>query len=242
MRGISLGIGATPIMDIFLLLERELGFRIFVRNLPSKLSGVFGYHPAVGPCILVNAEHPSTRQSMTAAHELGHFLANRESGAVVEIGEGELTLEERFAKEFSYAFLMSGSSVRRRFHELVESNNAFTPRHLIYLAHSFYVSPEAMCRRLEWLDLLPKGTFESLRDRGFKESAVPGLAAKQTDTARQNRHGMRLAQLASSALNRGLLSEGQVSRMLDLDRLDVRKMIEDVFGAAAEDSIDIRLG
>ena len=237
-----LGIGATPVMDIFLLLERELGFRIFVRNLPSKLSGVFGYQPLVGPCILVNANHPRVRQSMTAAHELGHFLANRESGAVLEIGQHELTVEERFAKEFSYAFLMPGSSLRRRFQELVESNNTFTPRHLIYLARSFYVSTEAMCRRLESLELLPKGTFDSLRGRGFKESALAGLVAQQTDQTSQNRYGMHLAQLATSALNRGLLSEGQVSRMLDLDRVDVRRMIEDVFGAAAEDSVDIRLG
>ena len=237
-----LGIGATPVMDIFLLLERELGFRIFVRNLPSKLSGVFGYQSAVGPCILVNANHPRARQSMTAAHELGHFLANRESGAVLEIGQQELTVEERFAKEFSYAFLMPGSSLRRRFQELVESNNTFTPRHLIYLARSFYVSTEAMCRRLESLELLPKGTFDSLRGRGFKESALAGLVAQQTDQTSQNRYGMHLAQLATSALNRGLLSEGQVSRMLDLDRVDVRRMIEDVFGAAAEDSVDIRLG
>ena len=237
-----LGIGATPVMDIFLLLERELGFRIFVRNLPSKLSGVFGYQPLVGPCILVNANHPRARQSMTAAHELGHFLANRESGAVLEIGQHELTIEERFAKEFSYAFLMPGSSVRRRFQELVESNNTFTPRHLIYLARSFYVSREAMCRRLESLELLPKGTFDSLKGRGFKESALAGLVAQQTDQTSQNRYGMHLAQLATSALNRGLLSEGQVSRMLDLDRVDVRRMIEDVFGAAAEDSVDIRLG
>lgn len=237
-----LGIGATPVMDIFLLLERELGFRIFVRNLPSKLSGVFGYQPLVGPCILVNANHPRARQSMTAAHELGHFLANRESGAVLEIGQHELTIEERFAKEFSYAFLMPGSSLRRRFQELVESNNTFTPRHLIYLARAFYVPTEAMCRRLESLELLPKGTFDSLKGRGFKESALAGLVAQQTDQTSQNRYGMHLAQLAASALNRGLLSEGQVSRMLDLDRVDVRRMIEDVFGAAAEDSVDIRLG
>ena len=237
-----LGIGATPVMDIFSLLERELGFRIFVRNLPSKLSGVFGYQPLVGPCILVNANHPRARQSMTAAHELGHFLANRESGTVLETGQHELTIEERFAKEFSYAFLMPGSSVRRRFQELVESNNTFTPRHLIYLARSFYVSREAMCRRLESLELLPKGTFDSLKGRGFKESALAGLVAQQTDQTSQNRYGMHLAQLATSALNRGLLSEGQVSRMLDLDRVDVRRMIEDVFGAAAEDSVDIRLG
>ena len=179
---------------------------------------------------------------MTAAHELGHFLANRESGAVLEIGQHELTIEERFAKEFSYAFLMPASSVRRTFQELVESNNTFTPRHLIYLARSFYVSREAMCRRLESLELLPKGTFDSLKGRGFKESALVGVPAQQTDQISPNRYGMHLAQLAASALNRGLLSEGQVSRMLELDRVDVRRMIEDVFGAAAEDSVDIRLG
>ena len=99
-----------------------------------------------------------------------------------------------------------------------------------------------MCRRLESLELLPKGTFDSLKGRGFKESALAGLVAQQTDQTSQNRYGMHLAQLATSALNRGLLSEGQVSRMLDLDRVDVRRMIEDVFGAAAEDSVDIRLG
>ena len=237
----SLGIGATPVMDIFLLLERELGFRVFVRKMRSNLSGVYGYNSVVGPCILVNANHPRTRQSITAAHELGHFLANRESGGVVEIGQDESTIEERFAKEFSYAFLMPSSSIRRSFRELVESNKLFTPRHLIFMARSFYVSTEAMCRRLERLELLPKGTFESLRERGFKESEAPGVAAQQTHHANQNRYGMRLAQLATSALNRGLLSEGQVSRMLDLDRVAVRRMIEGVFGTAAEDSVEIRL-
>ena len=237
----SFGIGATPIMDIFSLLEREMGFRLFVRQMPSKLAGVFGYDAVAGPCILVNANHPRARQSMTAAHELGHFLANRESGGVIDGGQEESTIEERFAKEFSYAFLMPGSSIRRSFHELVESNRTFTPRHLIYMARSFHVSTEAMCRRLEGLGLIPGGTFDSLRDRGFKESAVGAVAAQQTDNATRNQYGMRLTQLAASALNRGLLSEGQVSRMLDLDRVSVRAMIEDVFGPAAEDSVDIRL-
>ncbi len=237
-----LGIGATPVMNIFLLLERELGFRIFVRKVPRTISGAFGYDPAVGPCILVNASHRPARQAMTAAHELGHFLANRESGGVVERKQDESTDEERFARAFSYAFLMPPSSVRRRFNELVESNHAFTPRHLIYMARSFHVSTQAMCRRLEGLELLPGGTFESLKDRGFKESAVEGVAAQGVHHLSWDQYGMRLAQLATSALNRGLLSEGQVSRMLDLDRVDVRKMIEDVFGAAAEDSVDIRIG
>ena len=237
----GLGIGATPVMDIFSLLEREAGYRIFVRQISSKLAGVFGYDPVVGWCILVNAADPRARQSMTAARALGHFLANRESGGVIETGQDASTIEERFAQEFSHAFLMPGSSIRRSFHELVESNRAFTPRHLIYMARSFYVSTEAMCRRLEGLGLIPGGAFDRLTDQGFEESAVGAVAAQQAGETTRNQYGMRLSQLAASALNRGLLSEGQVSRMLDLDRVAVRAMIDDVFGPAAEDSVDIRL-
>lgn len=233
-----LGIGVTPVVDIFSLLERELGFRIFVRAVPSELSGVFGYASAVGPCILVNSDRSPVRQSLTAVHALGHFLANRDSGGVVGDDQRESTDQERFARAFSYAFLMPAPSIRRRFHELVESNKAFTPRHLVYMARSFHVSTESMCRRLEKLELLPAGTFDSLRDRGLNAS---GIAAQQADHRTHEPYGMRLAQLAASALNRGLLSEGQVSRMLDLDRIDVRRMIEGVFGNVAEDRIDIRL-
>ncbi|MDE0106782.1 MAG: helix-turn-helix domain-containing protein [Bryobacterales bacterium] len=234
------GIGVTPVADVFSLLEGELGFRIFVRKVPSQLSGVFGYDSAAGPCILVNADRPRVRQSLTAVRALGHFLANRDSGGVVGDDQHESTDEERFARAFSYAFLMPAPSVRRRFLELVESNRVFAPRHLVYMARCFHVSAEAMCRRLEKLELLPDGSFDSLMERGgFKTSLI---AAQQADHGMHNPHGIRLAQLAASALNRGLLSEGQVSRMLDLDRVEVRRMIEDVFGNAAEDSIDIRLG
>lgn len=238
----ALGIGATPVMDIFSLLEREAGYRIFVRQIPSKLAGVFGYEAVVGPCILANANDPRAKQSMTAARAFGHFLANREAGGVIASGRDASTIEERFAKEFSHAFLMPGSSIRRSFHELVESNRAFTTGHLIYMARSFYVSTEAMCRRLEGLGLIPGGTFDRLRDQGFEEPGAGAVAAQPAGNAARIQYGMRLTQLAASALNRGSLSEGQVSRMLDLDRVAVRAMIDDVFGPAAEDSVDIRLG
>lgn len=234
-----LGIGVTPVTDVFALLERELGFRIFVREVPSQLSGVFGYASAAGPCILLNANYARVRQSLTAVRALGHLLANRDSGGVIGNDDHESTDEQRFARAFSHAFLMPAPSIRRRFQELVESNEVFTPRHLLYMARSFHVSTEAICRRLEKLELLPAGTFDRLSDRGFNTSRI---AAQQTDHGTHNPHGMRLAQLAASALNRGLLSEGQVSRMLDLDRVEVRRMIEDVFGNAAEDNVDIRLG
>ncbi len=52
-----------------------------------------------------------------------------DGGALIK-DQDESTGEQRFAKAFSNAFLMPAAGVRRRFNELVESNHAFTPRHL----------------------------------------------------------------------------------------------------------------
>ena len=46
---------------------------------------------------------------------------------------------------------------------------------------------------------------------------------------------MRLQQFATVALHRELLSEGQVSRMLDLDRVEVRKIVDDAYGVEEVD-------
>ena len=111
------------------------------------------------------------RQSMTAARAFGHFLANREAGGAIASGQDASTIEERFAKEFSHAFLMPGSSIRRRFHELVESNRSFTPRHLIYMARSFYVSTEVMCRRSGGTGVDPRRHVR--QPNGIKASRSP---------------------------------------------------------------------
>lgn len=234
------GIGLTPVRQIVPLLEFELGFRVFVRRLPRTIAGVFGFDPSVGACILLNASYPQERQAMTAAHELGHFVSNRSFGDIFEHRRNISTVEERFANEFSYEFLMPTVTVFRRFSELVESDRSFSPRQLMFLARSFYVSAEAMCRRLENLDLLPDGTYDSLTDRGFSPSLAPDSHAPGINASDVPLHGFRLPGLVASALERGMLSEGQVSRMLDLDRVEVREMIDGTFGMGGTD-IAVRL-
>ena len=235
-----LGVGLTPIMDIVSLLQDELGASIFIRNIHSSISGVFGYDPAVGACILLNANHSRERQAMTAAHEIGHFVSNRSFGDIVVGSEDIATDEERFANVFAYAFLMPAPAVRRQFQELVEVNRKFTPRHLGFMAAIFYVSIEAICRRLESLKLLPRGTFESLRDRGFTARAAQSVHEPGTEEPAVRPFRSRMMHLAASALFRGLLSEGQLSRMLDLDRVDVRRVLEEIAGCE-EDEIAIPL-
>jgi Zn-dependent peptidase ImmA (M78 family) len=135
---------------------------------------------------------------------------------------------------------MPASALRRRFSEFVEADNRFTPRHLILLAYAFHVSTEAMCRQLERIELLPQGTYESLRERGFNKEFIRGLFGDPVPQIESLPITPRLAQLASSAHRRGLVSEGQLARMLVLDRVELRGIL-DKFGADEVDEIEISL-
>jgi hypothetical protein len=190
----------------------------------------------VGACILLNAKQPWERRAMTAAHELGHFLTNRSVVDLVELGESLNGPDERFANAFAYAFLLPASGVRRKFQDIVESDKKFTARHLILLAHAFHVSVEAICRQLERLELLPLGSFESLKRRGLNKESVRGVLGDLAPTDDRMPKPPRLAHLVASAYGRGLVSEGQLAHMLGMDRVEVRELI-DVFGEAEGDEL-----
>ena len=235
-----LGLGASPIQDIVSLLENELSIRVFIRGLPSKIAGVFAYDAAVGACIILNAKHPWERRALTAAHETGHFLTNRSVVDLVEIDEGVATPDERFSNAFALAFMMPPAGIRRRFQELLEADRRFTPRHLVLMAQTFHVSSEAMCRQMEALELLPRGTFQSIRERGFNKEFARGIVGDLAPAAESAPKNPRLAHLVSSAYRRELMSEGQLASMLGMDRVEIRELI-DVFGESEGDEYAIDL-
>lgn len=220
------GIGLAPIVDIISLLELEVGMRVFVHPLPSSsISGLFTYDEELGACLLINQNHPRERRTMTAAHEFGHFVSDRRQPSVVDLTPGPQSREERFATAFSLAFMMPAAIVRRRFQEVRYGVGKFSPRHLILMAHTFNVSEEAMCRRLEELKLIPGGTWQSLKDRGFS-----GEIVRQVLGDRPQESALivppRLWLLATEAYRRGLLSEGQIARMLHMNLVSVRVMLD----------------
>ncbi len=221
-----LGIGLSAIPDIVSLMELEFGVRIFVRPLKSgSISGLFAFDEKIGACILLNKNHPRERRALTAAHELAHLIATRRRPDVVEFRGGAQSREERFAVAFSFALLMPAALVRRRFGDLQREGGAFSPRQLILLAHQLGVSEEALCRRLEELRLIPGGTWDSLRDRGFSGDMARRVLG---DKASENENVVppRLWFLAGEAHRRNLLTEGQLARMLKVDRLEVRVILD----------------
>src|SRR6266849_587491 len=221
-----LGVGLGPIPDLISLLELELGLRIFFRPLPSQISGLYAYDAAIGACVLINASHHWKRRVQTAIHETGHFVSDRSHADILEEEEVSLSIEERFAKRFGSAFLMPASGVRARFDQIVGSENRFDVRELILLAHQFGVATEAMCRRLEELTLLPQGTWDSIRDRGFASDLERSAIGEVSVQPKPPLIPPRLAYLASIALDRELLSEGQLCDLLAVDRPELREALE----------------
>jgi len=230
----SLGVGMTPISDLITLLEMELGFRIFMVRLPGEVSGAYAYDPAVGPCMLVNLNHPRTRQNYTVAHELGHFIGSRDD-VDVNIGRHIIdSREERFANTFAAAFLMPPPWLRRRFQEIKGQSGRFSPRNLVLLARAAHVSPEALCRWLENLGLVPQSTWESLKERGFNADFINSLGLEDAQTPPLP--PPRLAWLAANAVAQGILSEGQLVERLGIDRTQVRYLLDDAMVSGVVDS------
>lgn len=229
-----LGIGLAPIPDLVSFLELEIGIRVFVHPLPSKISGLYAFSPHWGAAILLNASHPRSRRATSGGHEFGHFMSDRTNPDVYEEDKQDSLREERFARAFSPAFLMPAPAIRQQYQEYYDAEQRFAPRHLILMAHRFHVSEEAMCRRLEDLQLLPKGAWQSLKDRGFSGSHVREVLGETVDS-KAMMMPPRLWLLAVDAYRRQLLGEGQLAKLLKVDRVRLRE----IFDAIDEEDGDV---
>jgi Zn-dependent peptidase ImmA (M78 family) len=234
-----LGLGSGPVLDIVSLLDLQLGIRVYVRRLDGKISGLFTFDPAVGACMLLNANHPVERLAQTGAHELGHFGSTRGQAEVLTDDEEFSSREERYANFFARCFLTPARAVRQKFAGLTAGQSHLTRRHIILLAHSFGVSREAMVRRLEELHLAKEGTWEWFQENG----GITDEQARQVLGEMPSLHSIaaeaeglvppRLALLAREAWKRELYSEGQLARILQLNRHEVRELLD---GADTEES------
>lgn len=229
-----LGLGPGPVFDIVSLLSLQIGIRVYVRRLPGKISGLFAYDDAVGACILLNGAHPLDRLTQTAVHEFAHFMSTRNRPEVVTEGEIFLSREERYANSFARSFLTPARAVRQKFAEITSGQSHLTRRHIILLAHAFGVSREAMVRRLEEITLAKPSTWDWFTANGGisedQVEAVLGASPKPQPHA-QEFLGLippRLALLVREAWKRELYSEGQLARLLDLDRHQIREILDGI--------------
>ena len=223
-----LALGDGPLLHLQETLENDVGLRIFSIELPSRVAGIFSYSEELGGCIAVNARHPEERQRLSIAHEYGHFLTQRFQPEVSMLGAySRVPAAERFADAFACSLLMPAVGLRRRFNDLSRATDGrVTMADVCRLAHQYFVSVEAMTLRLEEFRLLPRGTWERLRDRGFRvreAQAQLGLASRSPGNSLLP---LRYQLLAVRAYEEGELTEGELARLLRVDRVLARRVAQ----------------
>ncbi|MEV5828479.1 XRE family transcriptional regulator [Spirillospora sp. NPDC052242] len=219
-----LGFGDGPIQHVRELLEDEVGLRVFMPAMPSRIAGAIVYAEPLGACVAVNARHPVQRRRWTLAHEYAHFLTRRDRSEITLLSEGNRA-EERFADLFAANFLMPRSGVRRRLIELTRERPHGEPTvaDLFHLAHAFRVSVQAMTYRLEDLQLIPKGTHDKLEAR-LKPAEARRALGLPPDAQPAELLPLRYRYLAVELLTTGQITEGQLAAYLRTDRVTARRI------------------
>lgn len=222
-----INLGDAPLPILRDILEQEVGLRIFYLKLPQRFSAMYVYDHKLGGCIAINSDHQEDRRRWSLSHNYGHFLVSRYKPILyVEDAYQRKPESERFVDLFAMYFLMPTSSLSRRFNDIRRAKSKVTPTDLSILAHYFGVSFEALILRLEGMKLLPTGTLDKLRAGGFKIHEAQKELGLTPLPAQESVLPLRYQYLALEALDRELITEGRFARLMQLDRLEARRLAE----------------
>jgi Zn-dependent peptidase ImmA (M78 family)/transcriptional regulator with XRE-family HTH domain len=226
-----LGLGDAPVGDLWAMLETDIGLRVFPFGMEDRrIAGMYLYAEEYGGCIAINANQPEDRRRMSGAHEYAHFLTDRSKPEISILHNWKRMPEaERFADAFARNFLMPSSGLNRRFEAIRRAKpGPVTPADVLSLSHLFGVSANAMTWRLEELKLLPAGTWDRLKDFGFKPNEARKLLGLPIPSAGSASLPLRYQMLAVQAYEDELLTEGQLAERLLTDRIGARDLINDI--------------
>jgi Zn-dependent peptidase ImmA (M78 family)/DNA-binding XRE family transcriptional regulator len=221
-----LGLGDQPIIHLRSTLEWDVGLRIFYWGLPSAIAGMYASVSDLGCCILINRKHPKERRRVSMLHEYGHLIVDRFKPGIDYLSmSGRKPANERFAESFALSFLMPENSVRQRFHEIVNTTGDFQVADLCRLSHFYFVSVEAMALRLERLELIPKGTWENIKESQFAARKAAQLLELSSHSESSEPYPQRYKYLAVQAFEQEKISQGQLARFLRCDPVAAREIV-----------------
>lgn len=225
-----LGLGDGPVTHLRDRLEADVGLRIFMFEMASDVAGVFAYNDSLGGCIGINSKHPFPRQRWTLAHEFAHFLSTR---FVVEVtwlaDKRRASPRERLADSFAQHFLMPASGLNRRFSDVLRARNGtISLAEICSLADLYEVSVQALVRTLEALNRVPRGLWERLDSEGFRPQQAQAVLGLDAHTKVERRFPRRYEMLAVQAYASAELTEGQLARYLEVERVVARDRADEI--------------
>lgn len=231
-----LGLGDQPVIHLRSTLEWDVGLRIFYSGaLPAAIAGMYAYTADLGCCILVNRKHPPERRRVSMVHEYGHLIVDRYKPGIDYLTmSGRKPADERFAESFARSFLMPASSVRQRFHDIVTTTGDFQVRDLRHLSRFYFVSVEAMARRLEELGLIPKGSWQFLKEARFAPKQAAEMLALQPLPTDDHPYPERYLYLAVHAYEREEIGDSDLALYLRCDIVTAREIVARTLTSAGE--------
>jgi Zn-dependent peptidase ImmA (M78 family)/transcriptional regulator with XRE-family HTH domain len=236
-----LGLGDEPAVALDDRLESEAGLRIFhLDGLPPSLCAVLVWSEVLGACVAINAAHPHERRRWSLAHELACFLRDREAGDVLETTARPASTSEAFSEAFTKEFLLPATGVHKRFAERCRAGK-FTPVDIHAMARAFGVSFVAMTRRLEELRLLPRGTYDRIKQSSLsaEESMVRYDPTVRNPAEQRSKLPDMYVALAISAYDQALLSEMELAEHLETDVVTARFIYQSNNTIALDESMRI---
>ncbi len=224
-----LGLGEQPVIELRRTLEWDVGLRIFyTRDLPSSIAGMYAYSAELGACILINRNHPPERRRVSMLHEYGHFLLSTDRykpGIDYLTMPGRKPANERFAEAFALSFLMPATSVRQKFQDIVATTGDFQVADLCRMKHFYFVSLEAMTLRVEQLGLIPRGTWDSLKESKFAPRKAEAMLGLPLHPVADDIVPEQYKYLAVHAYERGILGDSDVAHYLRCDIATARETV-----------------
>ncbi len=221
-----LGLGDQPVTNLRSILEWDVGLRLFYWVLPANIAGMYAYTPDLGCCILINRNHPAEKRRVSMLHEYGHLIVDRYQPGIDYLSfPGRKPANERFAEHFALNFLMPTSSLRKRFQKTVTITGDFQVADLCRLSHFYFVSVEAMARRLEQLGLIPKGSWRAMKESGLAPRKAQAMLELPEHPINGDPYPSRYKYLAVQAYEQEKISQGQLGRFLRCDPLAAREVV-----------------
>lgn len=227
---VRLGMGLeAPLSDVTLAVEDLAGVPVTVIELPAGLVGLQGRKHDRSFIFLSGVEAP-VRQRFSLAHEFGH-VELRHAGSVDYVadvfgddgGRRAKPPVEVQADGFAAEFLAPLTGVRRWLEAVGEPPDDLET--VVRLGDYFHVSAEAALYRLQAARRLTRGKIEALKAQiadGRHAILARRLGLGESDDTLSRAHG-RLPRFpratvthAARAYERGLLTVGQVARLLEV--------------------------
>jgi Zn-dependent peptidase ImmA (M78 family)/transcriptional regulator with XRE-family HTH domain len=220
-----LALGTRPIRDLRKLLIDQ-GVRVFTLPIPdipaNELSGLSWWHEKYGPCILLNGKNNSGRRQFTLAHEYAHLLLNDPPTVCAFMLD---IPEEQFANRFAAEFLMPEQDIILNFPRPISGYRSLpNDQELGKFAGRYGVSLEAMGRRLEYLELVPKGTTNTKIAEWEK---LPVKYRSPSGPRWRRQLGEEFISLAVDAYSKERISLSKLSEYLGQDLRRVRGVVSE---------------